>query len=672
MRFVFSVLIYFIFIITIGGCDVFLNDTGYKGKSCTEGGICLDDSVCVNGDCINKCDPGSCNDHGECEKATGACNCNNEFMTLDCSACQDGYIDYPDCRDDPCEPDPCNVHGTCNQANGSCTCDEHYSGITCYSCADGYIDYPDCRDDPCEPDPCNDHGSCDSSDGSCTCDNAFMTADCSACQEGFIEYPDCRDNPCKPDPCNGHGLCSQADGSCECDNAFMTEDCSACQAGYIDYPDCRDDPCEPDPCHGHGSCDSADGSCTCDNAFMTEDCSACFDGYIEYPDCRDDPCEPDPCNGHGTCNSTDGSCTCDNAFMTADCSACLEWYAGYPDCQWDGTFPEGYCNFNQCWPVPPTGQDVCYNWADPWEESTCPGGVPASCGDNPATAGCGQDAQYADNARSFTCYNAAGSETPCGDLATASEDEVVTDSLTGLMWQRTWAEHRTWQEALDYCGTTLNEGSGFSGFTDWRLPNPHELLSIVDNSQFTPAIDNTVFPGTPSSYFWSSSSLASDTRNAWFVDFGYGFVYPYDKTNDNNARCVCSGPEDSVIGSFDHLIISGSEEQIVTDVVTGLIWQKAYVSGKTWQEALAYCEELDYANQTDWRLPDKNELSSLVNYEIYSPASDFPDMPMVSFWSSSSLAVSTNYAWYVDFSLGNVYYDGKAYASSARCVRAGP
>lgn len=113
-------------------------------------------------------------------------------------------------------------------------------------------------------------------------------------------------------------------------------------------------------------------------------------------------------------------------------------------------------------------------------------------------------------------------------------------------------------------------------------------------------------------------------------------------------------------------------EFVVTDAVTGLIWQKSYASNKTWQEALAYCEELGYAGQTDWRLPNVNELASLINYEIYSPASDFPGMPSEVFWSSSSYADSTNYAWRVGFGYGYVYGGNKPNGNYARCVRPRP
>jgi len=38
---------------------------------------------------------------------------------------------------------------------------------------------------------------------------------------------------------------------------------------------------------------------------------------------------------------------------------------------------------------------------------------------------------------------------------------------------------------------------------------------------------------------------------------------------------------------------------------------------------------VDLRGKIDWRLPNKKELMSLVNFERYSPASDFPDMPLI-------------------------------------------
>ncbi len=115
------------------------------------------------------------------------------------------------------------------------------------------------------------------------------------------------------------------------------------------------------------------------------------------------------------------------------------------------------------------------------------------------------------------------------------------------------------------------------------------------------------------------------------------------------------------------------EEYLVTDGVTSLIWQKSYSSNeKTWQEAMSYCENLDYAGKTDWRLPNKKELMSLVNYEIYNPASDFPDMPSVRFWSSSTNVARGYSGWILVFYNGHVNGSNKLARNYARCVRGGP
>ncbi len=67
-----------------------------------------------------------------------------------------------------------------------------------------------------------------------------------------------------------------------------------------------------------------------------------------------------------------------------------------------------FCEYNACWHVPPTNQTACYNNSS---SISCPG-TPGteSCG---ATEFCGQDSQYEDNERTYTCYNANGSvQTP--------------------------------------------------------------------------------------------------------------------------------------------------------------------------------------------------------------------------------------------------------------------
>ena len=101
------------------------------------------------------------------------------------------------------------------------------------------------------------------------------------------------------------------------------------------------------------------------------------------------------------------------------------------------------------------------------------------------------------------------------------------------------------------------------------------------------------------------------------------------------------------------------------------MWQKDYVSGKTWKEALSYCENLTYAGYSDWRLPNRNELASLINYDNVSPASDFPDMPSLEFWSSSVHHIvhfGTGIFVATPFMVTNTY-PMKEMQRNVRCVR---
>ncbi|MCX5899218.1 MAG: DUF1566 domain-containing protein, partial [Proteobacteria bacterium] len=76
----------------------------------------------------------------------------------------------------------------------------------------------------------------------------------------------------------------------------------------------------------------------------------------------------------------------------------------------------------------------------------------------------------------------------------------------------------------------------------------------------------------------------------------------------------------------------------VTDTGTGLMWQQATASGtSTWEEALGYCESLDFAGHTDWRLPTAKELASIVDTTRYNKSINpvyFPDTVASYYWSS--------------------------------------
>ena len=99
----------------------------------------------------------------------------------------------------------------------------------------------------------------------------------------------------------------------------------------------------------------------------------------------------------------------------------------------------------------------------------------------------------------------------------------------------------------------------------------------------------------------------------------------------------------------------------VTDNLTGLIWaQNANLDGaKTWADALSYVNGLDHATYDDWRLPNVNELESLINAEQASSAAwlnaqGFTDVQAGTYWTSTTYVNNTSNAWVVHMEDGYV------------------
>ena len=118
---------------------------------------------------------------------------------------------------------------------------------------------------------------------------------------------------------------------------------------------------------------------------------------------------------------------------------------------------------------------------------------------------------------------------------------------------------------------------------------------------------------------------------------------------------------------------------VVTDSRTNLEWQDDYsdngnsIKYTTWQSAIEYCENLNLDGNNDWRLPNLNELTSLVDDTTYSPAIDgvFQNTNSNNYWSSTTYAYYYDNAWIVNFDDGYQSNYSKGYGSYVRCVRAG-
>jgi hypothetical protein len=146
-----------------------------------------------------------------------------------------------------------------------------------------------------------------------------------------------------------------------------------------------------------------------------------------------------------------------------------------------------------------------------------------------------------------TCVSSLGSTTPTARFS-VTNNGTVTDSVTGLMWQRcsygqTYsvesqscigiAQQLNWQQALD----VANSGE-LAGFTDWHVPSVKELASIVEHQCVEPSANISIFTDTLNENYWSSTTAIKQIDHAWAYQFADGKNNIKAKTSDIFLRLV--------------------------------------------------------------------------------------------------------------------------------------
>lgn len=113
-------------------------------------------------------------------------------------------------------------------------------------------------------------------------------------------------------------------------------------------------------------------------------------------------------------------------------------------------------------------------------------------------------------------------------------DGTITDTQTGLVWEKGEGPRLTWQEAVDRC-----KALDLAGHCDWRLPTIQELFAVVDFGRYAPACD-PVF-GMRSYSYWSATTDAGGSSYAWGLYFGDGGAFSYSKSGNYYVRAVRGG-----------------------------------------------------------------------------------------------------------------------------------
>ncbi|MEI7840524.1 MAG: DUF1566 domain-containing protein [Methylococcaceae bacterium] len=132
----------------------------------------------------------------------------------------------------------------------------------------------------------------------------------------------------------------------------------------------------------------------------------------------------------------------------------------------------------------------------------------------------------------------------------SADGQEVKDNKTQLIWRRC-AEGMKWSAntcvgeatAMTHEAALQQATKQATSTVAWRLPNVRELFSIIDNSVGLPAVDNKIFPATPSEIFWSSSPNVANlnVNSAWYVAFDDGDVNDDVRSNAFMVRLVRDG-----------------------------------------------------------------------------------------------------------------------------------
>jgi len=103
-----------------------------------------------------------------------------------------------------------------------------------------------------------------------------------------------------------------------------------------------------------------------------------------------------------------------------------------------------------------------------------------------------------------------------------------------------------------------------------------------------------------------------------------------------------------------------------TIIINNLEWQLDDDGIKrNWEDSINHATTLG----DEWRLPTIEELSSIIDYTIHSPACKIESCRPSYYWSSNSDAYYSSYAWYVNFNDGYVGNTDKDNHNYARYVR---
>jgi len=308
-------------------------------------------------------------------------------------------------------------------------------------------------------------------------------------------------------------------------------------------------------------------------------------------------------------------------------------------------------------------------------------------------------------------------------------DGTVTDTMTGLMWEQSPSSPAdTWDASLGYAASKGT--GGYFDWRMPNRNELRSLINYQTGTQLSVRLNSQGFAAIQNAIYWTSTTDRFVTASAFTFNMQYGDASATSKSSTGRlwavrgdstsipktgqtscwnssgvlqASCISLGHDGEyqkgVPWPANRFIDNGNST--ITDNLTGLVWTQDgnlmvtrgdHLSGwdaldgltdgqvrwwaqdtipRTPYEALSYIMHLNsiqYGGYNDWRLPNVNELMSLIHHGESSTATwlnsqGFLNVLNAYYWTSTTHTMWTNQAYRVFLQSGAFSMNPKTTAS---------